>query len=141
MLMDQLVRKGLVTIRVFVVEDLGRMRSLFKDLFSQLEGVSVVATAATEAEARLWLSEHPGGWDLAIVDLILEQGSGMGVISQCRASPRPGKIVVFSSYATPGVRQHCLRLGADAVFDKTDSADFVAYCVDTVAMLGGKPAD
>jgi two-component system OmpR family response regulator len=127
-----------VTIRVFVVEDLGRMRSLFKDLFDQLEDVSVVASAATEAEARLWLAEHPGGWDLAIVDLILEEGSGMGVISKCKSSPRPGKIVVFSSYATPGVRQHCLRLGADAVFDKTDSSQFVAYCVDVVDRLSAR---
>jgi len=114
------------------------MRSLFRDLFAQLEDVSVVAAAATEAEARLWLAEHPAGWDIAIVDLILEQGSGMGVISKCKASPRPGKIVVFSSYATPGVRDHCLRLGADAVFDKTDSGAFVAYCVDVVNELSAR---
>lgn len=124
-----------MTVRVFVVEDLGRMRGLFKDLFDHLDNACVVANAATEAEALLWLADHPGGWDLAIVDLILEQGSGMGVISRCKASPRPGKIVVFSSYATPGVREHCLTLGADAVFDKTDSAEFVAYCIETVNAL------
>lgn len=114
------------------------MRSLFEDLFSQLEGVSVVASAATEAEACLWLDEHPQGWDLAIIDLILEQGSGLGVISRCKASARRGRIVVFSSYATPGVRQHCLSLGANAVFDKTDSAPFVAYCVDAVTRLSAR---
>lgn len=135
MLINQLLQSVPVTIRVFVVEDQGRMRGLFRELFAQLEDVSVIAAAATEAEARLWLSEHPGGWDLAIVDLILEQGSGMGVISKCKSSPRRGKIVVFSSYATPGVREHCLRLGADAVFDKTDSSAFVAYCVDVVNEL------
>jgi len=122
-----------VTVRVLVVEDLARMRSLLEDLFAHLgDDVSVVATAATEAEALLWLADHPGGWDLAIVDLILEQGSGMGVISRSKASPRPGTIVVFSSYATPGVREHCLKLGADAVFDKSDSSQFVAYCIETV---------
>ena len=120
---------------MFVVEDMGRMRGLFRDLFAQLQDVCVVAYAATEAEACLWLAEHPGGWDLAIVDLILEEGSGMGVISKCKASPGRGRIVVFSSYATPGVRQHCLRLGADAVFDKTDSSHFVAYCVEVVNEL------
>lgn len=122
-----------MTVRVFLVEDLARMRGLLEDLFSHLrDDVSVVGTAATEAEALAWLANHPGGWDLAIVDLILEQGSGMGVISRCKSSPRPGKIVVFSSYATPGVRQHCLKLGADAVFDKSDSSQFVAYCIETV---------
>jgi DNA-binding NarL/FixJ family response regulator len=128
-----------VTVRVFVIEDMGRMRALFEDLFAQLRGACVVGTAATEAEALLWLADHPGGWDLVIIDLILEQGSGMGVISKCRASPHPGRIVVFSSYITPGVRQHCLKLGADAVFDKTDSAEFVAYCVDAVAALALQP--
>jgi DNA-binding NarL/FixJ family response regulator len=124
-----------VTVRVFVVEDLGRMRGLFADLFAQLRDVFVVANAATEAEALDWLAHHPDGWDLAIVDLILEQGSGMGVVSRCAALHPQGKIVVFSSYATPGLREHCLHLGADAVFDKTDSSEFVAYCIETVSAL------
>lgn len=136
--MSDCLDRAAVTIRVFVVEDLGRMRGLFEDLFAHLQDAGVVGMAATEAEALAWLAEHPGGWDLAIIDLILEQGSGMSVISRCKASPRPGKIVVFSSYATPGVREHCLKLGADAVFDKSDSAEFVAYCIDAVAALTGR---
>lgn len=128
-------KREAVTVRVFVVEDLGRLRGLFADLFAQLRDVFVVANAATEAEALDWLAGHPDGWDLAIVDLILEQGSGMGVIGRCKALRPRGKVVVFSSYATPGVREHCLTLGADAVFDKTDSADFVAYCIDAVSAI------
>lgn len=115
-------------LRVFLVEDLQRMRGLLGDLFASMAGFSVVATAATEAEANLWLDEHPGGWDLAIVDLVLEQGAGMNVISRCRADPHGGSVVVFSSYATPGVRQHCIELGADAVFDKGDTAGFIGWC-------------
>lgn len=126
-----------MTVRVFVVEDLGRMRALFAELFANLRDVFVVANAATEAEALDWLAGHPEGWDLAIVDLILDQGSGMGVISRCKALYPRGRVVVFSSYATPGVREHCLTLGADAVFDKTDSADFVAYCVEAVSAISG----
>ena len=29
------------------------------------------ATASTEAEAKLWLDDHPAEWDLAVVDLVL----------------------------------------------------------------------
>lgn len=115
-------------LRVFLVEDLQRMRSLMKDLFASMGRFHVVAAAGTEAEARLWLQDHPGQWDLAIVDLVLEQGAGMNVVRHCADDPGGGSIVVFSSYATPGVRQHCLDLGADAVFDKSDTAGFIGWC-------------
>lgn len=114
-------------LRVFLVEDLLRMRGLLGELFSSMGGFQVVANASTEAEANLWLDEHPGGWDVAVIDLVLEQGAGMNVIRKCKADPDGGRIVVFSSYATPGVRQHCLDLGADAVFDKTETSAFIAW--------------
>lgn len=117
-------------LRVFLVEDLQRMRGLLADLFSSMGGLRVVGAASTEAEAKLWLDDHPGGWDVAVVDLVLDQGAGMEVIRRCRADPGGGKVVVFSSYATPGVRQHCLDLGADAVFDKSETTGFISWFGD-----------
>jgi len=112
---------------VFLVEDLHRMRGLMAELFASLGGLEIVGTASTEAEAKLWLQEHPDGWDMAVLDLVLEQGSGMELIRHCKADPIGGLVVVFSSFATPGVRQHCLDLGADAVFDKSDSSAFIHW--------------
>ena len=120
--------------RVFLVEDMRRMRGLLSELFSSLGDFRIVGTASNEAETDLWLDEHPDGWDLAVIDLLLEQGSGMGVVARCRTRHPEGKVVVLSSYATPGVRKHCLALGADHVFHKGQSADFVAYC----AQLAGR---
>ena len=117
-------------LRVFLVEDLPRMRSLLEDLFSSMGGLTIVGHASTEAEAKLWLEEHPGAWDLAVVDLVLDQGAGMEVIRRCRDNPTCGKIVVFSSYASPGVRRHCLELGADAVFDKGETSAFISWVHD-----------
>jgi len=105
-----------------------------------------VAEVSTEAEAKLWIDENTGGWDLAVVDLILEQGTGMGVISRCRQTSRTGRIVVLSDYATPGIRKHCINLGANAVFQKSseDSA-FADYCaalaVNTTAPPTSPEAD
>lgn len=124
--------------RVFVVEDMGRMRNLLSELFTSLGDLRVVGSACTEAEADLWLDEHPDGWDLAVIDLLLEQGSGMGVVARCRSRHPTGKVVVLSSFATPGVRKHCLALGADMVFHKGQSADFVAYCAE---LAGHGPTD
>lgn len=115
-------------IRVFLVEDLKKTQSLMEDMFRSLGRFRVEAVARTEAEAKLWLDENRGGWDIAVVDLVLEQGSGLGVIERCRSSSPGGKVAVFSSYATPGVSSHCRKLGADAVFDKGEPAAFVAWC-------------
>ena len=117
-------------LRVFLVEDIQRMHGLLRDVFASLGGFAVVAGVSTEAEAKLWLGEQSGGWDLAVIDLVLDQGSGKNVIRRCKEDPQAGQVVVFSSYATPGVRQHCLVLGADAVFDMSDSEAFIAWCHD-----------
>ena len=117
-------------LRVFLVEDLQRMRGLLEELFASLGGIEVVGSASTEAEARLWLQDHRGGWDLAVIDLVLDQGSGMQVIRECKADPDGGKVVVFSSYATAGVRQHCLDLGADAVFEKNETSGFIRWLAE-----------
>jgi two-component system OmpR family response regulator len=105
-----------------------RMRGLLADLFTTLGGFTIVASASGEAEANLWLQDNPGAFDLAVLDLILQQGSGMGVIERCKATG--ARVVVLSSYATPGVRRHCMDLGADAVFEKGNSAGFVAWCAE-----------
>jgi DNA-binding NarL/FixJ family response regulator len=117
-------------IRVFPVEDLRSTRSLMDELFSSLGSFRMVGAVGTEAEAILWLNENQTGWDLAVIDLVLEQGTGMGLIARAKALPAAGTVVVFSSYASPGVRRHCLRLGAEAVFDKSEPSEFVRYCVE-----------
>jgi len=128
-----------VELRVFLVEDLQRMRSLLADLFSSMGGLRVVGSTSTEAEAKLWLEEHPSGWDVAVIDLVLEQGSGMEVVRRCKAEPGGGRIVVFSSYASAGVRQHCLDLGADAVFDKSETSGFITWISDLGARENAGP--
>lgn len=126
-------------LRVFLVEDLQRMRGLLDELFTSIGGFRVIAAASTEAEANYWLDEHPGGWDLAIIDLVLEQGAGMNVIRRCRQDAQGGSVVVFSSYATPGVRKHCLELGADAVFDKGETTDFISWLGDFTSRENSGP--
>jgi DNA-binding NarL/FixJ family response regulator len=119
-------------LRVFLVEDLRSTRSLLDELFASIGGLRLVGAATTEAEAMLWLDENAEGWDLAIIDLVLEQGSGTGVIRHARNSGRGGTIAVFSSYATPVMREHCAKLGADVVFDKGDTTPFVTWLDEQV---------
>jgi DNA-binding NarL/FixJ family response regulator len=129
--------KAEVTVRVFLVEDMKQVHGIVAELLSGIGDFRVVGVSRTEAEARLWLAEHPRGWDLAIVDLVLDQGSGMGVIPPARAAAGPrGSIAVFSDYASDGIRGHCLRLGADAVFLKSQTRELLEFCAE----LGGLEA-
>ncbi|HVE53827.1 MAG TPA: hypothetical protein VNB23_10650 [Ramlibacter sp.] len=128
-----------MTIRVFLVEDMLPVHAVVSDLLASLGDFRLVNATATEAEAKLWLSENHGEWDLAIVDLVLEQGTGMAVIPKARASADErgtGNVVVFSDYASDGIHSHCRKLGADAVFLKSQVHDLMRYC----SQLGGRPA-
>jgi DNA-binding NarL/FixJ family response regulator len=122
-----------VPIQVFLVEDTKQLQAVISDLLGSLGDFVLAGTATTEAEANLWLSEHPGSWDLAIIDLVLEQGTGMGVIARCRRTCPSGKVIVFSDYVTPGIRRHCLALGAEAAIPKADMAAFMGYCTELAA--------
>jgi len=110
-----------VALRVFLVEDLQNMQLLLQELLTAVGGLSIAASAVTEAEAKLWLDENPAAWDVAVIDLVLQEGSGFGVLPRARARGPQQKIVVFSGYITDAIRGHCERLGADAVFDKTET--------------------
>ena len=116
-----------MTLSVFLVEDLKQVEGVLTELLAGTGDFRVVASVRTEAEANHWLQEHPRGWDVMILDLVLDQGSGMNVISRARQQAGAGKIAVFSGYASDGIRQHCMDLGADAVFDKADTGALVAW--------------
>ena len=116
-------------IRVLLVEDDRRVHGIVASLLASLGDMKPVSTVTTEAEANLWLKENPQGWDLAVIDLILDEGTGLGVLSKCRDRPDGGRAVVLSGYVSPAIRQRCLALGADAVFHKAHDMDsFMAYC-------------
>lgn len=116
-------------VKLLLVEDLPQMQGVVLDLLETVGDFELVHSVATEAEANLWLDENAGSWDLAVIDLILEQGTGLGVVARARNRPPGSKVVVFSDYATEGIRKHCLKLGADAAFQKGDDLQgFLAFC-------------
>lgn len=118
----------------YLAEDNQIIRENLIDALEEIAHVTVVAHAATQAEASRWLTLHDGTWHLAIVDLFLQEGSGLGVLAGCRHREPYQKVVVLTNYATPEIRRRAAELGADAVFDKTTELDALfAYCVEQTA--------
>jgi len=91
--------------------------------------MDVVGFAEDEASAVRWLREPGHDCQLGIVDIFLKQGSGLGVLKALQNAGRGFKLVVLTDFATPDVRQRCLELGADEVFDKSGEIEaLIRYC-------------
>lgn len=117
-------------LKTYIVEDNPTIRENLIGTLEELARIDPVGTAETENEGKAWLTENRDNWDLAIVDLFLKQGSGLGVLAACRDRPSTQKVVVLSNYATADIRQRCAQLGVDAVFDKSNEIDaLVDYCI------------
>ncbi|MDP2033310.1 MAG: response regulator [Polaromonas sp.] len=115
----------------YLVEDNKMILDNLIETLEEIASVKVVGHAATEAEATRWLLVHDGHWHLAVVDLFLQEGSGLGVLAGCRQREPYQKVVVLTNYATDDVRRRAMELGADAVFDKSNQLDeFFDYCVE-----------
>jgi DNA-binding NarL/FixJ family response regulator len=119
-----------VKLRTYIVEDNATIRENLIGTLEELAAVETIGVAETESEGKEWLASHGSQWDLAIVDLFLREGSGLGVLAACRDRLADQKMVVLSNYATPDVRMRCAQLGVDAVFDKSNEIDaLVDYCI------------
>ncbi|MGE4241161.1 response regulator [Ramlibacter sp.] len=122
-----------MTLRAYLVEDSPTIRDNLIEALREMAEAQPVGTAETEHEGRRWLTQNADGWDIAIVDLFLREGSGLNVIEALQNARRPGqRVVVLSNHSSRDVKWRCEQLGADAVFDKsTEIEALVAFCTAT----------
>ena len=119
-----------MALRAYIVEDSPTIRENLIETLLELAEVDAVGLADTEREGKAWLAQHSDDWDIAVVDLFLREGSGLGVVESCRGRRRGQKVIVLSNHATSDIRRRCAQLGADAVFDKSTEIDaLLDYCV------------
>ena len=120
----------------YLAEDNPTILTNLTETLQEIAAVKVTGSGGTEAEATCWLAQHNGEWHLAILDLFLREGSGLGVLAGCRKRENYQKVVVLTNYATPEIRKRSAELGADAVFDKSSELDgLFAFCIEQNAVL------
>ncbi|MDB5943093.1 MAG: putative response regulator, CheY [Ramlibacter sp.] len=116
-------------LKAYVVEDNATIRENLISALEELTCVRVIGNSATEDEGLEWLERNTQDWDLVVVDLFLQRGSGIRLVQRINRSSTSQKIIVFSNYVNASVRKRCAQLGVDAVFDKSTEIDFlVDYC-------------
>ena len=112
-------------LRVLLVEDSIELQAMLQAMLSEIPSVEVIASVESENDAlAVMRDDHT---DLAIVDLELRSGTGLGVLKNLHDSldgnNRRIGVVVFSNYSNLIIRHRCLSLGAKAFFDKSFQID------------------
>lgn len=121
-------------LNAYVVEDSPVIRENLIAALEEMAPLHVCGTAADEATAVDWLCDPSHAWDLAVIDIFLRKGSGIGVLRALGKSRPNCKRVVLTNYASADVRRRCMALGAARVFDKSgDIESLIDYCSSLAA--------
>jgi len=116
-----------VSIPVVMIEDSKEILATVEDLLDNIGGFIVIARMSTESDATAWLELNHSNWSLAVIDLVLREGSGFNLVGRYRARNKHAQILVLSDYAASQVKEKCLKFGADAVFSKGEASAFAEY--------------
>ena len=108
-----------IVLRILLVEDHGRLAEELSSTLEELAQAKVVGTAQAQDEACRWMDERTQACDVALIDVFLKRGTGLGVLEHIAKYEQPPRRVVLTNYATPDMHHRCRELGADAVFDKS----------------------
>jgi len=95
---------------VFLVEDNKTISDNLIATLEELVGAEVVKLVDGEEDARVWLQAHKD-WSLAVIDLFIKEGSGLGVLAALQARRPTQRAVILSNYATREMRHRCAALG------------------------------
>lgn len=118
------------TKKVIIVDDHPVFRAGLNALLKSDSRLAVVGEAAGYLEARdLFLRTKP---DVIIVDLSLNEGSGMQLIKAIRNESRKPKILVASMHDDRLYAERVLRLGANGYINKAQAADKILEAIQTI---------
>jgi DNA-binding NarL/FixJ family response regulator len=105
-------------------------------LLIRLEGIESCAAASSVEDATRVIQQQR--FDLFLVDMNLPDGSGADLIAQLKKSNSEARIIAISGNINPSILARLKTQGADAVFDKGDSAQALKALVQQV-IGGGEP--
>jgi DNA-binding response OmpR family regulator len=116
-------------VRVLLVENNAAAREQMGHILRSMPGVRIEFMASTQNDATSWLDAHPSGWDLALIDIFLDQGNGFAVLRHCSVRADWQRVAMISDYTRDPAKSRALEEGADAFFEKaTELPELIAFC-------------
>lgn len=122
-------------VTVGIIEDDPVLRECLGVLVNDVDGFSLVGSAATLAEGLDLLAEQP---DVLLVDLQLPDGTGLDIISKARATDSRTKLLVLTVFADVRSVVTAIEAGADGYILKESDVSQIAAAIRTV-LDGGAP--
>jgi DNA-binding NarL/FixJ family response regulator len=92
------------------------------DVVRGIEGLRLVGSFASAAQAVDWLVWDRTGWHFAFIDLTLGD-SGDELVQRLLSQPRPGAVVAVADHLWREVREKCRAMG---VYDLLEKGDVIA---------------
>ena len=108
---------------VMIVDDSLFMRKILHGILAGC-GYTITAEAASGIETMKHL--HTGHPDIILLDIILPDSNGLGLLQSIISTCPESKVVVCSSIGQPQVAQKALELGAKAFIQKPFTPEKVA---------------
>lgn len=117
--------------KILLVDDHPIVLEGIKALLSKsIDGISVM-TAADAAKAKAYI--QPGGVDMMITDLDLDNDSGMALIDYLTATQPDAKVIIYTMHEEPWTVQAIADCCHDGVVMKGDSTSELLAAVKAVA--------
>ena len=128
--------------RLFIVEDSIIMRNILQSMLSDVSDVTLIGHAVDELGAINNIDVLLP--DVVILDLNLEQGSGIGVLQHIKNKYHAAiKVMVLTNHTDDFYFNHCMKAGADYFFDKSFDFKLVRSALGNLAYINriGKKFD
>lgn len=118
-------------LKVFLVEDSLKIRSLLIEILQQTGQVDVVGYADRQTDALNQLRLI--AWDVAIIDIALREGNGLPVLAGLQSDDKTyGTRIVLTSSPSSEMKTRTLALGASAFFDKSSDLDLLIQYIQRI---------
>lgn len=121
----------LTATRVFIVDDHPLVREWLANLLGQQSDVQVLGAAASARQGLSAMQADPP--DVAIVDLSLQNASGLDLIKDLVSVLPQTRIIVLSMHEEAGYAQRAFRAGARGYVTKRESTEQIVEALREVA--------
>ena len=117
---------------ILIVDDSVDVRDNLSKLINTVKSLKILAAVGdSPAVIEQFEKQKP---DIVILDIDLEIGNGIEILSTIKNISPATKVIMFTNYANEAFKKSTIRLGADYFLDKTQDVDKLMSILSSLAL-------